>query len=428
MWLILSQLFRMEPYGVSMFKLNLHVVPAVAFIFHASGSAALAQAGSASLTNSNYLTTANTATLNPTQVTLEAWIRPDGNGYGQPDLAGACIIGKPREGSSGSWLDSWNLIWSPSSRRVSFTVTHQFGAIGTGVAANTIIPIGTTAHVAGTFDGSTLKIYINGVLENSVPAARPEIYYGPTEPVLIGACNFSFGYTRRFQGLIDDVRIWDVARTNAQISCDAGCLPDGPQQHLLARWKFDDVLAVDTSGNARAASFVFGSEFGVPIANPAPLLATPANQSLCPGGTATYSVTSSDNSQCDYHWQIDNATPDAFADLTDGPVFLNGIFLGNASGTHSPQLTIANAQAAGSSEPVSLRCIVSNSCSTTASIPAALTVCPADFSCDGTIDFFDYLDFVAAFSANAPAADFNHDSIVDFFDYLDFVLAFSLGC
>ncbi|MBU6412901.1 MAG: S8 family serine peptidase [Planctomycetes bacterium] len=54
--------------------------------------------------------------------------------------------------------------------------------------------------------------------------------------------------------------------------------------------------------------------------------------------------------------------------------------------------------------------------------------CPADFNLDGAIDFFDYLDFVAAFSSGAGTADFNADTAIDFFDYLDFVAAFSSGC
>ena len=54
--------------------------------------------------------------------------------------------------------------------------------------------------------------------------------------------------------------------------------------------------------------------------------------------------------------------------------------------------------------------------------------CPADFNGDEIVDFFDYLDFVDAFSANDPSADFNNDSVIDFFDYLDFVDAFSGGC
>jgi hypothetical protein len=63
-----------------------------------------------------------------------------------------------------------------------------------------------------------------------------------------------------------------------------------------------------------------------------------------------------------------------------------------------------------------------------AGIPVPGLPCPSDFNRDGAIDFFDYLDFVQAFSTAAAAADFNSDGIVDFFDYLDFVDAFSAGC
>ncbi len=56
------------------------------------------------------------------------------------------------------------------------------------------------------------------------------------------------------------------------------------------------------------------------------------------------------------------------------------------------------------------------------------TIRPADFNNDGTVDFFDYLDFVDAYSLNDPSSDFNGDSFIDFFDYLDFVDAYSVGC
>jgi hypothetical protein len=43
------------------------------------------------------------------------------------------------------------------------------------------------------------------------------------------------------------------------------------------------------------------------------------------------------------------------------------------------------------------------------------------------VDFFDYLDFVDAYSAGLASADFNADQSIDFFDYLDFVNAYSIG-
>jgi hypothetical protein len=62
---------------------------------------------------------------------------------------------------------------------------------------------------------------------------------------------------------------------------------------------------------------------------------------------------------------------------------------------------------------------------------ASITItgtCLADFNADTVVDFFDYLDFVAAFSISDPTSDFNADTIVDFFDYLDFVSQFAAGC
>jgi hypothetical protein len=63
-----------------------------------------------------------------------------------------------------------------------------------------------------------------------------------------------------------------------------------------------------------------------------------------------------------------------------------------------------------------------------ATVRDAAVGCPADFNGDNQVDFFDYLDFAQAFSAEDPSADFNGDNQVDFFDYLDFAIAFDQGC
>ena len=54
--------------------------------------------------------------------------------------------------------------------------------------------------------------------------------------------------------------------------------------------------------------------------------------------------------------------------------------------------------------------------------------CAADFNRDGAADFFDYLDFVAAFAQSDISSDFNRDGSIDLFDYLDFVSVFATGC
>ena len=79
----------------------------------------------------------------------------------------------------------------------------------------------------------------------------------------------------------------------------------------------------------------------------------------------------------------------------------------------------------------SYQVVVSNDCGSAQSHAAILTVtgrCYADFNEDRTIDFFDYLDFLAAFSRNSMTADVNGDMVLDFFDYLDFLDQFAGGC
>ncbi len=56
------------------------------------------------------------------------------------------------------------------------------------------------------------------------------------------------------------------------------------------------------------------------------------------------------------------------------------------------------------------------------------SVCPADLTGDGTLDFFDISAFLTAFGNNDPIADFSGDGAFDFFDISAFLGAFSSGC
>lgn len=56
------------------------------------------------------------------------------------------------------------------------------------------------------------------------------------------------------------------------------------------------------------------------------------------------------------------------------------------------------------------------------------SACPADFTGDGLLNFFDFAAFVSAFQAQEPAADFNGDGLFNFFDFPAFIDAFSAGC
>ena len=54
--------------------------------------------------------------------------------------------------------------------------------------------------------------------------------------------------------------------------------------------------------------------------------------------------------------------------------------------------------------------------------------CPADFTGDGVLDFFDVSAFISAYNAMDPAADLNGDGGFDFFDVSAFIGLYSAGC
>ncbi len=140
----------------------------------------------------------------------------------------------------------------------------------------------------------------------------------------------------------------------------------------------------------------------------------PADASTCNAGSAAFSLSATVFPDATYQWRR-NTIP-----LSDGRHGLTTI-----SGATTPLLQISNATQSDSGD---YDCLVTTDCSSLASSIARFDVCGADFNCDATIDFFDYLDFVQDFSQGSPVSDFNNDEVIDFFDYLDFVQAFSTGC
>lgn len=200
-----------------------------------------------------YLLVPDSSTLEPQQFTFEVWITPLGVGYGRSaDGYGGTILAKPREGASGWWLGSWWLNWDGSNHKLNVMLAHTYDAQAVNFFSNGTVSIGQTAHVAVVFDGQEVRLYIDGHLDTSCTFPYQGVYYG-TEDVLIGAGNYNYPFLRRFDGVIDDVRMWNYPRTAEQIAMDMSCLLEGDEPGLLAWWSFDNDLLIDDSGHGHAA-------------------------------------------------------------------------------------------------------------------------------------------------------------------------------
>ncbi len=110
----------------------------------------------------------------------------------------------------------------------------------------------TWHHWAGTFDSASkaLTLYMDGtkVAESTAAAA-----YAGTGIITVGAAHGN----APFKGWIDEVRIWNVARTAPQIAASYAKRMSGSESGLVACWRFDRVedLGAGAAGRNDARDF-----------------------------------------------------------------------------------------------------------------------------------------------------------------------------
>ncbi|RLD55818.1 MAG: hypothetical protein DRJ05_12340 [Bacteroidetes bacterium] len=100
-----------------------------------------------------------------------------------------------------------------STNAISFSMDANGNTSNVLITGDNVIYPNAWFHVAGSWDGSTLSIYINGVLAASMPWSNTAD--GSTNNTLIGRYNGTGPHF--FRGYIDEVRIWNEARTELQI-------------------------------------------------------------------------------------------------------------------------------------------------------------------------------------------------------------------
>ena len=193
---------------------------------------------------SGYVTITNAANFNFTGAfTVEAWIK-----VAALNITWQAIVTK---GDS-----AWRLQRYANSHVVSFSTT---GLSDLDLAGVTPVDDGNWHHVAGVYDGSGHKyLYVDGALDASatdVSGALGQDSY----PVDIGENAQITG--RIWDGEIDEVRVWNMPRSQAQIQAYMNTTLTLPQTNLVAYWRFDEGggdYAYDSSGQGQTGDLING--------------------------------------------------------------------------------------------------------------------------------------------------------------------------
>ena len=124
-------------------------------------------------------------------------------------------------------------------------------------------------HVAGTYNGEVMKIYVDGVETASKAVSSTGINYNPESDLRLGIYEFD-DENYYFQGKIAEVRVWNIARTPEDIQKDMHRRLFGYEKGLVAYWRLnegsgdavEDKTVSNNSGTINGATW---QEVEVPI-------------------------------------------------------------------------------------------------------------------------------------------------------------------
>ena len=124
-------------------------------------------------------------------MTLEAWVYPQAVSNAWRDVV--------YKGNDNYYLEATSTTSSRPAGGGTFA-----GSATTTVYGTAALAVNTWTHLAVTYNGATLSLYVNGVLASS--QARTGNIATSTNPLSIGGDSI---YGQYFQGRIDDVRVYN---------------------------------------------------------------------------------------------------------------------------------------------------------------------------------------------------------------------------
>ena len=146
------------------------------------------------------------------QITIDAWINPvdAGRSTGQTFLVmkgDTCCVN----------TQSFGLLWGTESVTQSIILRLGNATTISEIHSVAVIPLSQWTHVAGTYDGQTMRLYVNGVLDSSASTTL-----GPMQitnsPLIIGSSQTNGSEVFFFYGLVDEVEIFDRALSDQEIA------------------------------------------------------------------------------------------------------------------------------------------------------------------------------------------------------------------
>jgi hypothetical protein len=186
-------------------------------------------------------------------MTLEAWVYPSAAN------AGGTVIAKAISPAIITYRLGLN-----ASSRIVFDVFNATGTPFVNLNSLSVVPAGTWTHIAATYDGTTAAVYVNGAQDN-FGFAFGIVRISSLSPLVIGGILGVDPYA----GLIDEVRIWDHARSAVELFAAYQTKVNGTESGLVAYWQLrDSGSQTDEDSSANGFDLILGEDLTVTANDP----------------------------------------------------------------------------------------------------------------------------------------------------------------
>jgi hypothetical protein len=154
----------------------------------------------------DYIAVPSVSDLRLTRFTISAWVMP------------TTIMDRPQalifKSDSDGGQRNYGLTIEPDGMQVGLSFQNDLDAL-VSVQSTASLVMNQWNHVVGTYDGSDLKIYVNGYLQNSDSTSADPVRNN--QPLRIGGNVFLSGEYAAFAGRLDEVTIYNHALSAAEV-------------------------------------------------------------------------------------------------------------------------------------------------------------------------------------------------------------------
>ena len=270
----------------------------IVLIFLFCSSESSAQYGLSFNGSSQYVTMGSAAGLGSSSFTLECWVYRAGTGVGASTGSGGIssgipLIAKGRGEADGSNLDM-NYFFGINTSNNFLCADFEEGTGQSSPGLNHpvygVTPICNNVwyHAAVTYDGTTWKIYLNGNLETTLAVNRLPQSLSIQHASIASALNSSGTASGYFNGKMDEVRIWNVARTQTEIQNNLA-LQITSATGLTGRYSLNENTGTVATNTGSAGTAVNGNLINTPLwISGSTFSPLNSNSALQFGGTNSY--------------------------------------------------------------------------------------------------------------------------------------------